>query len=225
MLIPPRGPQPFSSGSQVGETDPVTSAARVVPVGPAAVLVEVDDAAAALDLARHAREVHVAAREVVPAARTVLFDGVGSPAAVEAVLVSWRPGTSGAGVEGEPVEVPVVYDGPDLDDVAARWGTDRDGVVARHTALTFVSAFCGFAPGFAYLTGLPGDLSVPRLATPRPRVPAGSVGLAGAWCGAYPTASPGGWRLLGHTDATLWDADRDPPALLAPGTRVRFVAR
>lgn len=224
MLIPPRGPQPF-----LPQTDPVPPPARLVPVGPAAVLVEVDDAAAALDLTRHARATGVEAREVVPGARTVLFDGVAGPGPVEAVVASWRPVAAGGAVGGAvsgggPVEVPVVYDGPDLDDVAARWGTDRDGVVAQHTALTFVSAFCGFAPGFAYLTGLPADLAVPRLDTPRSRVPAGSVGLAGTWCGAYPTASPGGWRLLGRTDATLWDADRDPPALLAPGTRVRFVA-
>jgi KipI family sensor histidine kinase inhibitor len=198
----------------------------LVPVGPAAVLAEVGDAAAALDLAAYARRVGVPALEVVPGARTVLFDGVADRAALEAALGEWHPG---AAVDDEqaadPVEVPVVYDGPDLDDVAERWGTDRAGAVARHQEVVFTSAFCGFAPGFAYLTGLPDELAVPRLSTPRPSVPAGSVGLAGAWCGAYPTASPGGWRLLGRTDAVLWDADRAEPALLAPGTRVRFVAR
>ena len=96
-------------------------------------------------------------------------------------------------------------------------------MVARHGEVEFVSAFCGFAPGFAYLAGLPEKYAVPRLDSPRSRVPAGAVGLAGAWCGVYPTASPGGWRLLGRTDATLWDPDRSRPALLAPGTRVRFV--
>jgi KipI family sensor histidine kinase inhibitor len=95
-------------------------------------------------------------------------------------------------------------------------------VAARHQAVTFVSAFCGFAPGFAYLSGL--DAAVSRLATPRTRVPAGSVALAGTWCGVYPTTSPGGWRIIGSTDARLWDVDRDPPALLVPGTRLRFVA-
>ncbi|GFJ90481.1 hypothetical protein Prum_041230 [Phytohabitans rumicis] len=84
-------------------------------------------------------------------------------------------------------------------------------------------AFCGFAPGFAYLAGLPASWAVPRLASPRPRVPAGSVGLAGEYAGIYPTASPGGWRLVGRTDAVLFDVRRDPPALLAPGTRVRLV--
>jgi KipI family sensor histidine kinase inhibitor len=84
-------------------------------------------------------------------------------------------------------------------------------------------SFCGFAPGFAYCAGLPDRLAVPRLGTPRTRVPAGSVAVAGTWTGVYPTVSPGGWRLLGTTDAELWQVDRDPPALLPPGTRVRFV--
>ena len=123
------------------------------------------------------------------------------------------------------IEVPVVYDGADLEDVAGRWGTDGEGVVERHGAIEFVSAFCGFAPGFAYLAGLPEQYAVPRLDSPRSRVPAGAVGLAGSWCGVYPSESPGGWRLLGRTDLTLWDPDRDEPALLAPGTRVRFVPR
>lgn len=83
-----------------------------------------------------------------------------------------------------------------------------------------MSAFCGFSPGFAYLSGL--DHAVPRLATPRTRVPAGSVALAGRWCGVYPGDSPGGWRVIGRTDAVLWEPDRAQPALLAPGVRVRF---
>jgi KipI family sensor histidine kinase inhibitor len=87
----------------------------------------------------------------------------------------------------------------------------------------FVSAFCGFAPGFAYLAGLPDELAVSRLDSPRPSVPAGSVGLAGPWCGVYPTSSPGGWRLIGRTEVPLWRPDRVDTALLAPGTRVRFV--
>ncbi|WP_148614761.1 5-oxoprolinase subunit B family protein [Nocardioides rubriscoriae] len=194
---------------------------HLVPVGPSAYLAEVAGAAVALDLASWARRTGVDAVEVVPAARTVLFDGVVDPAALRRVLQRWRPGA--AAVDGDLVEVPTTYDGDDLDDVAERWGTDRAGVVARHAELTFTSAFCGFAPGFAYLTGLPDGLAVPRLDSPRPRVPAGSVGLAGSWCGVYPTSSPGGWRLLGRTDVSLWDPARPQPALLAPGTRVRFV--
>lgn len=205
------------------ETGPVNGTVQLRPVGPAAALAEVGDAASALALATWARAHDVGADEVVPAAETVLFDGVADLGGLAAVLAGWRPGEPVS--PGPLVEVPVVYDGADLKEVAALWGTDPAGVVARHSAVEYVAAFCGFAPGFAYLAGLPDDLAVPRLASPRPRVPAGSVGLAGSWCGIYPTASPGGWRLLGRTDARLWDVDRDPPALLAPGTRVVFVPR
>lgn len=187
---------------------------------------DTDPAAAALALAAWARTegpaAGVRATEIVPGATSVLFDGVPDPGALDAVLRRWRPGT--APLSGELVEVPVRYDGPDLAFVAERWGTDEAGVVERHTSTELVSAFCGFAPGFAYLAGLPEELAVPRLETPRARVPAGSVALAGRWCGIYPTVSPGGWRILGTTEVTLWDPARPQPALLAPGTRVRFVA-
>jgi KipI family sensor histidine kinase inhibitor len=197
--------------------------------GATAVLVEVADSAAARSLAAHLRDGvrvgRLAATEVVPGARSVLLDGV-DPAhavggALRALLDAWSPGQ--VPEPGEVVEVPVVYDGADLADVAERWGTDADGVVARHGAAAYVSAFCGFAPGFAYLAGLPEELAVPRLDTPRTRVPAGSVALAGSWCGVYPSGSPGGWRLLGRTTVSLGDPARAEPALLAPGTRVRFV--
>jgi len=193
---------------------------RFRAVGEHALLVEVDDAASALALAAWARDTGIEATDVVPGAGTVLFDGV-APDLGER-LAAW-PGPAAA-APGALVEVAVTWDGPDLEWVAERWGTDPAGVAARLGDLELVSAFCGFAPGFAYLAGLPADLAVPRLATPRPRVPAGSVALADAWCGVYPSASPGGWRLLGHTDAALWDVDRAEPALLAPGTRVRFVS-
>lgn len=191
-------------------------------MGEGALLVEVDDSAQALSLARWARD-HLDALEVVPAARSVLLDGVADPAATRDRLVDWQPGA--ATPAGDRVEIQTVYDGADLEDVAGLWGCSVAEVVERHTALDFRVAFCGFAPGFAYLTGLPAAWAVGRLAVPRPRVPAGSVALADTWCGVYPTASPGGWRLLGHTDAPLWDVSREPPALLPPGTRVRFSAR
>jgi KipI family sensor histidine kinase inhibitor len=153
----------------------------------------------------------------------VLFDGVADVAALTRTLADWVP--TAAAPAGELVEIGVRYDGPDLAAVADRWGLPIEAAVERHTSVEYVAAFCGFSPGFSYLRGLPEELAVPRLDSPRARVPAGSVGLAGSWCGVYPTSSPGGWRILGTTDTSLWDQDREPPALLPPGTRVRFVAR
>lgn len=195
---------------------------RIRAVGEHALLVEVDDASSALALAGWVRDTGIEAAEVVPGASTVLLDGVADTAALVELLEDWSAGP--AAPAGPLVEIAVTWDGADLDWVARRWGTDPDGVAARLGGLELVSAFCGFAPGFAYLAGLPADLAVPRLETPRPRVPAGAVALADAWCGVYPSASPGGWRLLGRTDAALWDVERAEPALLAPGTRVRFVS-
>lgn len=193
---------------------------RTRPVGPSALLVEVAGPAGALALAAWVREQGLPVVDVVPAAETVLLDGAES-ATVLAALRDWVP--TAEPPDGDLVEVPVTYDGEDLDAVAEAWGVTAAEVVERHASLTFVSAFCGFAPGFAYLAGLPDELAVPRLDSPRPRVPAGSVALAGTWCGVYPTSSPGGWRIIGRTDVGLWDPRREPPALLPPGTRVRFV--
>jgi KipI family sensor histidine kinase inhibitor len=200
-----------------------TGQVQSTPVGHHALLVEVEDADAALSLATWARETSVEAVEVVPAAASVLFDGVADVPALARVLAGWSPSASPPA--GELVEIGVRYDGPDLAAVAERWGVDVETAVERHASVEYVAAFCGFAPGFSYLRGLPEELAVPRLDSPRSRVPAGAVGLAGEWCGVYPRPSPGGWRILGTTDAVLWDQDREPPALLAPGTRVRFVAR
>ena len=161
-------------------------------------------------------------RDLVPGATTLLLDGLTDARSVLATLEEWPtdvPETD----EREAVELPVTYDGPDLETVARHTGLSVAEVVERHRAAEFVVAFCGFAPGFAYLTGAPEELHVPRLDEPRSRVPAGSVGLAGPFTGVYPHPSPGGWQLIGHTDAALWDVDRDPPALLMPGTPVRFV--
>jgi KipI family sensor histidine kinase inhibitor len=186
------------------------------PVGRDALLAEVVSPHDAVALAAWARARGLAG-DVVPGAETVLFDGVIDADALFEELEAWTPAEAPVGPE---VELPVAYDGPDLEAVAASWGCDVDEVVVRHQAVELVSAFCGFAPGFAYLSGL--EVSVPRLATPRTRVPAGSVGLAGTWCGVYPVTSPGGWQIIGTTDAVLWDPQRSEPALLAPGTRVRF---
>ena len=196
----------------------------VLPYGDDAVLLEVDDVPAAYAAVRAALDdAGASARDVVPAARTVLVDGLRGTDADTLAAAVRRAGAAGRGAGSEPVEVPTTYDGEDLDLVARHWDMTRDEVVATHTGLSFTVAFCGFAPGFAYLAGLPDELAVPRLDSPRSSVPQGSVGLAGPWCGVYPTSSPGGWRLIGRTELALWRADQPNPALLAPGTRVRFV--
>lgn len=194
---------------------------QVLPVGPCAVLVSVDSAVEAASLAAHLSSGPVdVAVDVVPAARTVLLDGLlVSRSELDRLLASWSP--VAPVLASATVELPVIFDGEDLPFVASHWGCSVASVIDRLTSASLVSAFCGFAPGFAYLSGL--AWSVPRLVSPRARVPAGSVALAGEWAGVYPTASPGGWRLVGRTPVTLWDVDLDPPALLAPGTRVRFV--
>ena len=122
------------------------------------------------------------------------------------------------------VVIDVVYDGEDLDDVARLAGVTPAEVVAIHTANPMRVGFSGFAPGFAYLIGGDERLNVPRRADPRTRVPVGSVALAGEFSGVYPRESPGGWQLIGRTEAVLWDIDRDPPALLTPGMWVQFRA-
>lgn len=161
--------------------------------------------------------------DIVPGARTVLIDGVEDTSALAAILPGWAPSGGAISAPGPLIEIPIRYDGPDVTVVARHWGLSEGSVIARHRATEFRVAFGGFAPGFAYLTGLPPELAVPRLDTPRTRVPAGSVGLADIYCGVYPTASPGGWLLIGRTDVVLFDPERDPPALLGPGVRVRFV--
>ena len=201
---------------------------RAHRAGPSAVLLELDDAEAvfaAYDLLTAARaEGALTATEIVPAARTVLVDGVTDPSRITALLTTGGP-SAPSSAAGPPatIKIPTRYDGEDLDDVARLWDTDRAGVVAIHTGTEFRVAFCGFAPGFAYLAGLDPRHHVPRRPSPRTRVPVGTVALAGPYSGVYPTASPGGWQCIGRTDVKLFDLDLDPPALLVPGTTVRFV--
>ncbi|PTA44664.1 allophanate hydrolase subunit 1 [Micromonospora sp. RP3T] len=200
---------------------------RIRPVGAHALLLDCDDPdqveAWRAELWHRRAAGELAAVEIVPAAVTVLLDGVPDPAATAARIAGWRPrNTTGRSTAAE-VRVPVTYDGEDLPTVAGHWGVDVSTVVDRLRRTEFRVAFCGFAPGFAYLTGLPPELAVPRLTTPRTQVPAGSVALAGPYAGIYPAASPGGWLLVGRTELTLFDVRADPPARLTPGTRLRFV--
>jgi allophanate hydrolase subunit 1 len=212
---------------------------RIRPVGAHALLLDVDDPPAWFaELWRRRAAGEFAATEIVPGAATVLLDGLADPTATADLVRRYRPAPDGpdapdapsppqrpggpptAGVD--PLSVPVSFDGPDLSDVAGLWGTDEAGVVRCLTTTELRVAFCGFTPGWGYLTGLPAHLRVPRLASPRTRVPAGSVALADAYAGIYPSVSPGGWRIVGHTHVRLFDPDRDPPALLVPGQHVHF---
>lgn len=139
-------------------------------------------------------------------------------------LIAEPPGPMSSAPTGRRHVVPVRYDGPDLDEVAARTGLARADVIARHAGREYEVALLGFVPGFAYLAGLDAALVLPRRQTPRTRVPAGSVAIAGAQTGVYPAATPGGWHLLGTTSVSLFDPDREPPALFAVGDRVTFEA-
>jgi KipI family sensor histidine kinase inhibitor len=161
--------------------------------------------------------------DLVPAARTVLVVLDRAPDDSDVAILRRLPARPARPGDGTAtVELDVVFDGPDLHEVADLTGRSVTAVVGAMTEAELTVAFSGFAPGFGYLTGLPEDLYVPRRSTPRTRVPAGAVGLAGPFAGVYPRASPGGWQLVGRTDVVLFDPDRHPPALLVPGTRVRF---
>lgn len=160
--------------------------------------------------------------ELVPGARSLLV--VAEPAVLNQVRALLDGADLAHPPSGSPrdVTLDVRYDGEDLAMVARDAGLSEEDVVGLHTGAVYTVAFTGFAPGFGYLTGLPAALRQPRLESPRTRVPSGAVGVAGEFTGVYPRESPGGWRLLGHTSATLFDPAMDPPALLAPGDRVRF---
>ncbi len=202
---------------------------NVVAYGGHAVLVECRSPAQALAVAlRLAAPALDGVEDVVPAARTVLVRSAHTSdrlaADVDERLRGWTPaGTPVPAAAGEQVEIAVHYDGADLAAVAAATGLTPDEVVALHSGAVHTVVFCGFAPGFGYLVGLPAELVLPRRATPRPMVPAGSLAIAGEFSGVYPTASPGGWHLLGHTDRRMFDPAADRPAVLAPGDSVRFV--
>jgi KipI family sensor histidine kinase inhibitor len=177
-------------------------------------LLEVDDPTRVAAALRHA---YPELEEIVPGHETVLVIGDFSP--VDIPVEGFELPTACV------VEIAVTYDGEDLSEVASLTGLSVDDIVSVHTAATYTAAFLGFAPGFAYLTGLDERLVVPRREQPRERVPSGSVAIAGPYSGVYPRVTPGGWRLLGRTDAVLFDSRREQPALIQAGDTVRFVQR
>lgn len=217
---------PEAAGSPARRWQPhVVQALR--PVGRSALLVELASPERVWPfyravLARRSEPPLASLVDVVPGAESVLLDGASDLRAlaawVRALEVEGAPPPSSSDV----VTLPVRYDGADLEAVAEAWGTNPEGAVEIHAGTLHQVAFLGFAPGFAYLRGVPEERPVPRLPSPRPRVPAGSVAVAGAFTGIYPRATPGGWRLLGRTDSWLFDPERVPPVRLAPGALVRF---
>ncbi|WP_265521978.1 5-oxoprolinase subunit PxpB [Oerskovia flava] len=226
---------PSGRGAGTGEREtPDDVHERVRAFGDAALLVDLES----LEQVQAVRDALVRdpvedLTDVVPAARTVLLlvvDGGDVRAVrvrvverVRAALAGRAQVASGAEAADAVVEIPVVYDGADLHDVAAWAGLTVAEVVARHSGQEYRAAFSGFMPGFTYLTGVDPRIAAPRRSTPRTSVPAGSVALAGDLTAVYPASSPGGWQLLGRTSLSMFDVDRDPPALVPPGARVRFV--
>lgn len=197
------------------------------PFGEFALLVELESADTAQALAAALRaEPPEGVLEAVPGLASLLVELDPRSADVEQVTAELERRLReplAAPPAGRLHTIRVVYDGPDLAEVAALTDLAPSAVAAIHASIELRVLFCGFAPGFAYLGDLPSPLRVERLATPRTRTPAGSVAIAGSMTGVYPADLPGGWRVIGHTDLDLFDPRRDPPALLAPGDRVRFV--
>ncbi|NHD18680.1 MULTISPECIES: allophanate hydrolase subunit 1 [unclassified Actinopolyspora] len=198
---------------------------RVLPLADAGLLVELDDLESVHALySALSRSSLPGVTDLVPAARTLLLQldpRHADPVELERVVRETRPDPGGI-PEKELVRVPVVYDGADLGEVAELTGLSEREVVSEHTGTDWTVAFGGFAPGFGYLAGGSPGLEVPRRSESRTRVPRGAVGLAGKFSGIYPRSSPGGWQLIGRTELEIWNTDRQPPALLRPGVRVRF---
>ena len=144
-------------------------------------------------------------------------------ATIERAALDFVAETTSAATDGMRVEVPTIYDGDDLGEVADVTGLSVAELIELHSATEYSAAFCGFVPGFAYLTGLPALLRLPRRQNPRARVPAGSVAIGADFTGVYPTASPGGWHLLGRATVAMWDSTRARPSFIEPGDSVRFV--
>lgn len=202
------------------------SPADITPLGDSALLVR-SALAPALRADLAARPLP-GVQETVPALAvlTVLYDPLRT--GPEALAAALRERLRGLEAQSPPPGrlrvLPVTFGGPDLAWCAERAGLSEAAFVRALTEVTFTVAFLGFTPGFAFLTGLPPHLQMPRLATPRERVPAGSVALGGPWAGVYPRQTPGGWRIVGRTDVPLFDLGRPDPVWWGPGDRVRWAA-
>lgn len=195
---------------------------RILPSGDHALLVELDTLDQVLGYyTALTAEPPADVVDIVPAARTVMVTTSGGLDALSRALRAVTP-ADGARTTGDLVELPVTYDGEDLHDVAEVLGCSVAEVVQRHTGEEWTVAFCGFAPGFGYLTST-ATWDIPRRKSPRTKVPTGAVALAGEFSGVYPRESPGGWQLIGRTDVKIFDEERDPAAVFHPGRRVRFV--
>lgn len=197
---------------------------RLLPYGEGGLLLECADLTETAGVLRALQRLDLhEVTEIVPGARTIFLRSAQplSPRRRRELLA--LEAVSRDGRDPAEVVIGVRYDGADLADVAELVDLTPDEVIAAHTGQAWTVGFCGFAPGFGYLHGENVRLRVPRRADPRPSVPAGAVGLADTWSGIYPRQGPGGWQLIGHTTRSLWDLDRTPPALLQPGTVVRFV--
>lgn len=198
---------------------------RILPSGTRGLLLELDSLQEALSwYAALEDDPPAGIVDLVPAARTILVatERDTSLSELAQVLRQVQP-RAAAERHPEVVQIPVHYDGEDLDDVAEILGCSTTEVIERHTSEEWTVAFCGFAPGFGYLTGMRHTWDIPRRSSPRTKVPAGAVALAGEFAGVYPKDSPGGWQLLGHTEVRAFDLDREPAALMRPGVSVKFV--
>ncbi|TQM96152.1 KipI family sensor histidine kinase inhibitor [Ornithinimicrobium humiphilum] len=197
---------------------------RILPSGSRGLLLELDSLEEVLRHYAALVEEDLPVLDLVPAGRTILVVGDRDTdlRALADRLGQVRPAEHGR-ESGPAVEVPVRYDGEDLAEAAELLGCSPEELVRRHQEEEWTVAFCGFAPGFGYLAGSRFEWDTPRRSSPRTRVPAGAVALAGEFTGVYPRESPGGWQLLGHALVDVFDLDRDPPALLVPGATVRFV--
>lgn len=197
---------------------------RILPSGSRGLLLELDSLDEVLRRYAALREADLPVLDLVPAGRTILVVGDRDTdlRALEAQLQAVGPAEHSRQA-GASVEIPVRYDGADLAEAAGLLRCSPEELVRRHQDEDWTVAFCGFAPGFGYLAGTRFEWDTPRRSSPRTRVPAGALALAGEFTGVYPRESPGGWQLIGHALVDVFELDRDPPALLAPGTAVRFV--